>query len=146
MSSDFVNSCYSSYKETFIAGSGFLVTFHWQVVALIFTILSGNAMDIFWFVFMVFVLFASVEAAAGKVSCSMAILALELLCRTVESRLMFTIPTFRACITTVVWGTTLWLEVPQLAFLEWRTSVCLVLFALVFVCTFGCRYFVVLMS
>ena len=92
MSSDFVNSCYSSYKETF----------HWQGVAHIFTIVSGNAMDIFWLVFMVFVLFASVEAAAGKVSCFMAILALELLCRTVESRPMFAIPTFRACITTVV--------------------------------------------
>ena len=102
MSSDFVNSCYSSYKETFIAGSGFLVTFYWQGVALIFMILSGNAMDIFWLVFMVFVLFASVEAAAGKVSCFMAILALELLCGAVESRPMFTIPTFRACITIVV--------------------------------------------
>ena len=77
MSSDLVNSCYSSYKETFIAGSGFLVTLCWQGVALIFTILNGNAMDIFWFVFMVLVLFASVEAAAGKVSCFMAILALE---------------------------------------------------------------------
>ena len=50
MSSDFVNGCYSSYKETFIAGSGILVTFHWQGVVLIFIILSGNAMDIFWFV------------------------------------------------------------------------------------------------
>ena len=102
MSSDFVNGCYSSYKETFIAGSGIFVTFHWQGVVLIFTILSGNAMDIFWFVFMVFVLFAFVEAAAGKVSCFMAMLALELLCGTVEFRLMFTISTFRACITTVV--------------------------------------------
>ena len=66
MISDFVSGCYSSYKETFIAGSGILVTFHWQGVVLIFIILSGNAMDIFWFVFMLFVLFASVEAAAGK--------------------------------------------------------------------------------
>ena len=102
MSSDFVNGCYSSYKETFIAGSGILVTFHWQGVVLISIILSGNAMDIFWFGFMVFFLFASVEAAVGKVSCFMAILALELLCGTVESRLMFTISTFRTCITTVV--------------------------------------------